>query len=122
MYFTCKDCIYTFEAGVKLERCPDCGMIAVRDATDIEIEQYKQYRREFGQEEETDTDEHKDRKKIDHIINVILEAGYNPYEQLYAYLQTGLETYVTREGNARALVADLDREQLLSYIVPYIKF
>ena len=60
MIYTCKDCNFTFKAAEKPERCPDCGKIAVRDATGPEIEQYKQYRREFGQEEETDTDEHKE--------------------------------------------------------------
>ena len=63
----------------------------------------------------------KKRKDIELIITVIKEAGYNPYEQLYAYLQTGLDTYITRKGNARALVAELDREELWAYIEPHIK-
>ena len=41
MFFTCNDCNYTFEAAEKPKRCPDCGMIAVRDATAVEIEQNK---------------------------------------------------------------------------------
>lgn len=52
---------------------------------------------------------------------VIQEAGYNPYEQLNAYLQTGLDTYITRKGNARALVSDIDKEQLWAYIEPHIE-
>ena len=57
MFFTCKDCNYTFKSAEKPERCPDCGRFAVRDATDAEIEQYKQYRLEFDQEEEANKDE-----------------------------------------------------------------
>ena len=49
------------------------------------------------------------------------EAGYNPYDQLYAYLETGLDTYITRKGNAPTLVAEIDRDQLWAYIEPHIK-
>ena len=60
MFFTCKDCNYTFKSAEKPERCPDCGMIAVRDATAAEIEQYIKYRQEFDQEEETNAGEHEE--------------------------------------------------------------
>lgn len=60
-------------------------------------------------------------KKMDDIITVIKEAGYNPYEQLYAYLHTGNETYITRKGDARAIVAGLDRAKIWEYIEPHIK-
>lgn len=58
---------------------------------------------------------------IDYIISVLKEAGYNPYEQLYGYLNTGNESYITRRGNARTIVAELDREQIWNYIEPHIK-
>ena len=59
--------------------------------------------------------------EIEHLITVMQEAGYNPYDQLYAYLETGLDTYITRKGNARTLVAEIDRDQLWAYIEPHIK-
>ena len=58
---------------------------------------------------------------IDYIISVLKEAGYNPYEQLYAFVSTGNDSYITRKGNARTLVAELDREQIWNYIEPHIK-
>ena len=58
---------------------------------------------------------------IDYIASVLKEAGYNPYEQLYGYLNTGNESFITRRGNARSLVATLDREKIWIYIEPYIK-
>ena len=58
---------------------------------------------------------------IDYVVTVLKEAGYNPYEQLYGYLNTGNESYITRKGNARTLVAALDREQIWNYIEPHIK-
>ncbi len=58
---------------------------------------------------------------IDYVVTVLKEAGYNPYEQLYGYLNTGNELYITRKGNARTLVAALDREQIWNYIELHIK-
>lgn len=55
------------------------------------------------------------------IISVIEEAGYNPYEQLYAYLRTGNENYITRKGDARAMVAGCDRSKIWEYIEPHIQ-
>ena len=61
------------------------------------------------------------KETMDYIISVLNEAGYNPYEQLYGYLTTGNESYITRKGDARTIVAELDREQIWNYIEPYIK-
>ncbi len=41
MLFTCEDCLYTFEATVKPERCPDCGKLMIREATEQEISWYQ---------------------------------------------------------------------------------
>ena len=60
-------------------------------------------------------------QKIEYIISVIRNAGYEPYDQLYAYLHTGSDTYITRKSNARTLVAELDQEQIWKYIEPHIK-
>jgi len=61
------------------------------------------------------------RKDIENIVIIIKEAGYNPYEQLYAYLRTGNDAYITRKGNARELVVKIDNEEIWEYIEPYIK-
>jgi len=60
-------------------------------------------------------------QKIEYIISALRDAGYEPYEQLNAYLHTGNDTYITRKGDARSLVGELDREQILDYIAPHIK-
>jgi len=56
MFFTCNKCKYTFEAADEPERCPDCGMIAVRKATKEEIEEYRLL---FDREEDEDSHERK---------------------------------------------------------------
>ncbi|MGO5096983.1 IreB family regulatory phosphoprotein [Agathobaculum sp. LCP25S3_E8] len=40
---------------------------------------------------------------MDHIVESIRAAGYEPYDQLYGYMKTGDETYITRSGDARKL-------------------
>ena len=61
------------------------------------------------------------KQNIEYIVAVLHEAGYNPYEQLYAYLHTGNDRYITRIGDARSLVSELDREQIGAYIAPHIR-
>ena len=59
-------------------------------------------------------------KDMEHIVAVLREAGYDPYEQLYAYIQTGNCTFITRKGDARDIVVKLDKNRLWEYILPYI--
>ena len=60
-------------------------------------------------------------QQIEYIISVLRDAGYEPYDQLYAYLHTSNDAYITRKGDARSLVSELDQEQILDYIAPHIK-
>ena len=53
---------------------------------------------------------------MEHIVASIRSAGYEPYDQLYGYLKTGDETYITRTGDARRLVREMDRERLQQYV------
>lgn len=53
---------------------------------------------------------------IEHIVASIRSAGYEPYDQLYGYLKTGDETYITRTGDARNLIKTLDRNRLQEFV------
>lgn len=53
---------------------------------------------------------------MEHIVASIRPAGYEPYDQLYGYLKTGNETYITRTGDARNLIKTLERGQLQGYV------
>ncbi len=53
---------------------------------------------------------------LDYIVDCIAKAGFNPVDQLYAYLLTGDIRYITRTGNARALIAQLDRVEIEAYV------
>jgi len=61
------------------------------------------------------------KETIDYVVSVLKDAGYEPYDQLYAYASTGNESYITRKGDARKLIAQLDREQIWNYIEPHVK-
>ena len=51
-----------------------------------------------------------------HIIKSIRQAGYEPYTQLTAYLLTGDDRYITRNGNARQLIKSIGFASLTAYI------
>ena len=49
---------------------------------------------------------------LNEIILAHEEKGYNPYEQIYGYVQTGNNIYITRHGNAREKIKLLDKNKL----------
>lgn len=53
---------------------------------------------------------------MDYVISVLKSAGYDPYERLRAYLQTGNASFITRKGNARELITRIDRALLEQYV------
>lgn len=53
---------------------------------------------------------------MNRIVAELKAAGYNPYDQLRGYLQTGNAVYITRQGNARTLIQGLDKEQIAAYV------
>lgn len=61
------------------------------------------------------------KETMGYVVSVLEDAGYEPYDQLYAYASTGNESYITRKGDARKLIVQLDREQIWDYIEPHIK-
>ena len=50
------------------------------------------------------------------IIKSLEERGYNPYEQLKGYVSLGDDSYITRHGDAREKIKNLDREQISNYL------
>ena len=61
----------------------------------------------------------KDKKFIstmESIISSIEQTSMDPYEQIYGYLTTGKEIYITRNGNARELIQTLDKDDISRYI------
>lgn len=53
---------------------------------------------------------------MESIVSSIEKTGLDPYSQLYGYLTTGKEEYITRTGNARALIKKLNWQQVWDYV------
>ena len=60
-------------------------------------------------------------EKIEYICSNIRATGSDPYSQLTGYLLTGESCYITRTGNARAMISTLDHSQLLAYVNTYLE-
>lgn len=54
--------------------------------------------------------------RMKEIIQSISDAGFDPFSQLYGYLTTGKEEYITRTGNARELIKTLNWQQVYDYV------
>ena len=50
------------------------------------------------------------------IVDAIKEAGYDPYVQLVGYLKTDQDYYITRTKNARALIKNIEKDELQRYL------
>ena len=50
------------------------------------------------------------------IVKAICDAGFNPYDQLYGYVETGNIMYITRRDNAREKIQALSKEEIKSYL------
>ncbi|NLY20104.1 MAG: IreB family regulatory phosphoprotein [Tissierellia bacterium] len=47
------------------------------------------------------------------VYNSLEEKGYDPYDQVIGYILSGDPTYITSHNNARNIIRDIDREDLL---------
>ena len=50
------------------------------------------------------------------IVRAIAEAGYDPYDQLYGYVTKGKEEFITRNGNAREKIKQLNWLEVKEYV------
>lgn len=55
-------------------------------------------------------------EKINEIVLLLKEKGYEPYEQIQGYLETGLDIYITRHGDARNKIKQLNKTKLKEHI------
>ena len=53
---------------------------------------------------------------MEEIVASIKAAGYEPYDQLYGYITTGKDEYITRNGNAREKIKQLNWLAVKEYV------
>lgn len=64
-------------------------------------------------------EENKTRKILSEVYTSLQEKGYNPINQLVGYILSEDPTYITNYNNARTLIRQLDRDELLQELVRY---
>lgn len=47
------------------------------------------------------------------VFRSLEDKGYEPYDQIIGYILSGDPTYITSHNNARSLIREIEREQLL---------
>ena len=65
-------------------------------------------------------------QKVKDIMAVVYDAlkqkGYNPLNQIVAYLMSGDPTYITGYNNARILISRLERDEIMEELTKeYLK-
>ena len=57
-----------------------------------------------------------DEEKLMSVVKNLKEAGYHPQDQIYGFLITNEEAYITRQGNAREIIKTINKDVLRKYI------
>ena len=65
-------------------------------------------------------------QKVRETMRIVYDAlkvkGYNPINQIVAYIMSGDPTYITGYNNARVLISKLERDEILEELVKsYLK-
>ena len=59
----------------------------------------------------------KTREILTNVYEALVEKGYNPINQIVGYILSGDPTYITSHNNARNLIRQIERDQLLEKMV-----
>ena len=53
------------------------------------------------------------------VYQALVEKGYNPINQIVGYILSGDPTYITSHNDARNLIRQIERDELLEKMVKY---
>ena len=54
---------------------------------------------------------------LEQVYLALKEKGYNPVNQMVGYIMSGDPTYITSHNNARNLIRQIERDELLEKMV-----
>ena len=57
------------------------------------------------------------REILKEVYKALTEKGYNPINQIVGYILSGDPTYITSHNNARNLIRQIERDELLEEMV-----
>lgn len=62
------------------------------------------------------------KETLDIVYEALMEKGYDPINQIVGYIISGDPAYITSHKNARALIRNIERDDLVEEIVrSYLK-
>lgn len=67
----------------------------------------------------SDMKEWETREILTEVYNSLQQKGYNPINQIVGYILSEDPIYITNFNNARTLIRQLDRDELLQELVRY---
>lgn len=59
------------------------------------------------------------REIIEEVYSALQERDYNPIDQLVGYIVSGDPSYITSHNNARTMMKNIDRDDLLEELLKY---
>lgn len=59
----------------------------------------------------------KTKEILTEVYEALVEKGYNPINQIVGYILSGDPTYITSHNNARNLIRQVERDELLEKMV-----
>ena len=59
----------------------------------------------------------KSKEILREVYDALIEKGYNPINQIVGYILSGDPTYITSYNNARNLIRQIERDELLEEMV-----
>lgn len=59
----------------------------------------------------------KAKETLKEVYEALVEKGYNPINQIVGYILSGDPTYITSHNNARKLIRQIERDELLEEMV-----
>ena len=59
----------------------------------------------------------KSQEILKEVYEALMEKGYNPINQIVGYILSGDPTYITSHNNARNLIRQVERDELLEEMV-----
>ena len=51
------------------------------------------------------------------VYRALSEKGYNPVNQIVGYIMSGDKTYITSNNNARSLIMNVERDELVEEVL-----
>lgn len=59
----------------------------------------------------------KPKEILDAVVQALKEKNYDPIDQIIGYILSGDPTYITSHNNARSMIRQIERDELLEEIL-----